>query len=794
MVATVARLLNQAIRSRLMIRAARATRRFAMVEELEQRVLLSVTGQMSSTVDTTVYPTNGIPTWIKSGVVHGPIAPDTYDSDSQFMGSHSHAGGWTDGTDPGWLGTGVHLCASSSTLSSETQGFPASGMTTAFVDYVVSIRPKKALPSPYEFDTIYIPITSKFNLGVTITGDPGKQLETGTARAYAEVCLSDGAQHQLADNQVDWVEDQAKAVGGTINVDISPSFSNTLAYSPVTTGSDYLCVHFTAANSSMVAVTQEPLVGTMTTSSLAWVSSIAFDQAAFNTTQGLNSFQLSDYFELVYGWDPAFPVPGQSTTSWTSICDTPAVADPGGTGDTGTGTTGDTTPTFTGLAFSGTKPMKTGKVIIYFNGVEAARGTVTNGIYLATLTTPQSAGTYSVTASVGTSAAKMGPKSSPLSLTIDTSLPAGDTLDVALGVGGAKSVTFVDGDGTKAVLKLTAGTATLHFAGNGILQTGTTALTISAQGAQLTGIDVTGDTSTASLTVTGSKTVKTGNATINVGAISVAGPIAKMTLTAVDLHGNLTIGGKIGTLTLNSITGAALQATSIGNCKLAANLQASTLTLSQAVVPADPKVLGLGTLTVGGTVSGSPFAVAGSVGKVVLQQASASTLTAGGAIASLAATGLSACGVSAASIGTLSVSGTVLASIVQSTGNIGTVKAGQLLSSTLFAGVDPVRNAPGVLPDESLDFAVAATLGTLTLSGVKGQSVSLRDSYVAASKLGKIVLSGLPTDGTATGGVAGHQLLTQYSRTAGKLPKITKGPQTTAQMLDTLGTFVAKLV
>lgn len=87
-------------------------------------------------------------------------------------------------------------------------------------------------------------------------------------------------------------------------------------------------------------------------------------------------------------------------------------------------------------------------------------------------------------------------------------------------------------------------------------------------------------------------------------------------------------------------------------------------------------------------------------------------------------------------------------------------------------------------------------MDSLTISGIKTQPPGFQNSFVAAYSLGTVAIADLPTDGTASGGLAGRVLLRKYTRKAGgKIVKSRTGPLNTAGNLeDPVDSFFARLV
>jgi hypothetical protein len=101
-------------------------------------------------------------------------------------------------------------------------------------------------------------------------------------------------------------------------------------------------------------------------------------------------------------------------------------------------------------------------------------------------------------------------------------------------------------------------------------------------------------------------------------------------------------------------------------------------------------------------------------------------------------------------LGSLSVGGAVSSSQIRAVGSIGTITAGSLASSILFAGVADRVTA---LPDASSDFVSPASISHMTIRG------SYAASDVAAGSLGKIVIHSIaPSNGGVPFGLATKSL------------------------------------
>ncbi|MBN2378108.1 MAG: hypothetical protein JXD22_17045 [Sedimentisphaerales bacterium] len=91
----------------------------------------------------------------------------------------------------------------------------------------------------------------------------------------------------------------------------------------------------------------------------------------------------------------------------------------------------------------------------------------------------------------------------------------------------------------------------------------------------------------------------------------------------------------------------------------------------------------------------------------------------------------------------LSVTGTMDNIDVRSQANLGSVTAGRILNSNLFAGVD---NAVTQLPTSATDFSAGVAIKSVTLKGIAGQAIWLQNSNIAASELGKVAAGFAQTD------------------------------------------------
>jgi hypothetical protein len=92
-------------------------------------------------------------------------------------------------------------------------------------------------------------------------------------------------------------------------------------------------------------------------------------------------------------------------------------------------------------------------------------------------------------------------------------------------------------------------------------------------------------------------------------------------------------------------------------------------------------------------------------------------------------------------LGSLAVKGAVTGSRIAAAGNIGSIKAGSLVDSEVYAGV----TGDGRFPSLAADFANEAFIAKLSLKAPLG-TASFDNSVVAANNMGRISLGLIDTD------------------------------------------------
>jgi hypothetical protein len=292
-------------------------------------------------------------------------------------------------------------------------------------------------------------------------------------------------------------------------------------------------------------------------------------------------------------------------------------------------------------------------------------------------------------------------------------------------------------------------------------------------------------------------TIQPAGGTTTLDGLQVTGSLAALAAPAVDLTGDLTVTGTIGSLVLAGASGGhtlSIQGTAAnGSLKLGdvSDLTVATaeplaalsatdwaVTTGTDVITAPAvKLLSVpgtfaadlavaGTLTaarIGKTVTGGSWTVGGSIGTLAVgSTAAAWAADVTGSITAFTATGSVAGTLTAASVrsmrvrsdlsnatialtaanatdlSTLTVGGSITGTTLRAEGSIGSVRTAGMTGSTLFAGVAP---AITTLPSDKTDFASAAAIASFTVTG----STGFADSDVAAAQLGRIAVRDVTT-------------------------------------------------
>jgi hypothetical protein len=552
------------------------------LEALEPRVLLTVIDITSTSVAAFAYPQQS---WNASGIVDGFIPQGTFLLDNFLQDEEARADGYSSGTDPGHVLPDSHhykITAAADSLASVQNGGFTTAQSYSVVDYAVSIIRVKDLPGAFPEGSISVPIVARFQCLTTILGDPAHgNKEHAIARAYVEAISSSGGEPFEMESKIDWDlwRGAADSNGGVTDIFTTSGYFN-LTYEPDTGASGHLAVTLNASTSCS-AVLGEGEYGIITPGAQAYPYNLRFNQAEFDAAYGDHTFSLAEYFQFVVGVNQGDPPPDDGDNP--NLIFVGSVPDLVASSDTGESDadnlTGDLTPTFAGLANAGQKPLKKGVAVLYVDGQQAAISNVVNGAYRLTVSDELVDGVHAVRVAVGSDLQHLGNTSQPLQIVIDSELPRGDQLTTTLH-SGIKLMTFTDTDGSIASLKLSAGQAQLHFTGEDVeLVNGKKGLTLTSPAAQLTSIDLTGDTTTAKLIITTKRgTQPQSDAMIQIASLTSQNAVHTITASGVSVTGNVQLAGLVKVLALHGFTGATQHTMNLGG---SSNAAATTVVLRE---------------------------------------------------------------------------------------------------------------------------------------------------------------------------------------------------------------------
>jgi cyclophilin family peptidyl-prolyl cis-trans isomerase len=392
--------------------------------------------------------------------------------------------------------------------------------------------------------------------------------------------------------------------------------------------------------------------------------------------------------------------------------------------------------------------------------------------------------------------------------------------DIALGEGTtARTVTYTDPDGTVGTITVNGGSATVSFAGTGIVQT-PAGRNITLAGTAVEADQITATGGSPAINVRG----RGGDQRLVVRGIN-GGAVRSFAGREVILQGTSNIAGGIGrldlfrtedaTITLGAPADARLQPvitlgsaedTDITSAATIKNIRfgswASGDAESDAIsAPAIGKLQSdgdfTGVLTLNGPGTGTnlgnsrvkgaatgTWSVQGTVGNISVGSTAASWLGSfGGPIGALAVAGDLAGTLNAASVrslragsltganitliqptaagaialGSLNSRGAIANSNIRAVGaDVGSVSALSITNSTIYAGVNPAEGA--ALPDAATDFVAAATIRSVTVRN--RTAASFVNSDIAAQTLGRMNLGVINTaNGGVPFGLAGDTIL-----------------------------------
>jgi hypothetical protein len=260
----------------------------------------------------------------------------------------------------------------------------------------------------------------------------------------------------------------------------------------------------------------------------------------------------------------------------------------------------------------------------------------------------------------------------------------------------AQSVRFTDSDGTVSTLSVRGGSATVRFNGTNITQvlSGRTTV-VSGTNVSVGQVVLAGPNPNATVETVG------GDGKVDIGGITAAGWVRRFSGRGVVLKGASTFDTAVGQLNVAAAAdGTTISAPFVRNLRVSGDLAADITAGS------------INALTAGSITSSN----------IVLTLAPAAK---------------------AVGLNSLSSTGAITNSLIRSAANIGTVTAGSISGSSIYAGVSATTG--GFLPTAVGDFASASSIRGVTVRN-RGTTPGFANSDVAASALGRMNLGLVQVD------------------------------------------------
>ncbi len=324
-------------------------------------------------------------------------------------------------------------------------------------------------------------------------------------------------------------------------------------------------------------------------------------------------------------------------------------------------------------------------------------------------------------------------------------------LTVSIGAGSHKSITYLDADGSPAIITLSgAGAADILLTGPN-LSLDESGNRVIGGPAALTSIATTGTTSATSLSID----AKGKNGRLNIGAISTDGSLKSITAARANLTGTVNVAGTVGALTFNNVSGGSITLNgtgpavnvSLGSVRdetLVSRQPINTLAVGQWYTTGAAASTGIQAPSINQITSAELFGAnltLGSLGSFDGRGISQGTWTIGGAVGTIHVRRDAQITLSAASIGTLSAGNTLNNLVIDTTGNIGTIVAAAMTNCTILAGISALP--PGErLPTSAADLLSPASIGSITL-GHREHLASFLNNAIAAATLGQLSLGSI---------------------------------------------------
>jgi hypothetical protein len=287
-------------------------------------------------------------------------------------------------------------------------------------------------------------------------------------------------------------------------------------------------------------------------------------------------------------------------------------------------------------------------------------------------------------------------------------------LDVTIGTGAARSVRFVDGDGTAVSVLMSAATASVHFAGDGLAQTGAGRdMVVSGTAVTISGITATGTSGRSSLSITASG----GGGRVSVGGINADGPLKRVVAPAAVLTGAVSAGGTVRRFQVLRVEN--------GPINFGAGNGTSSVEITEAAVNV-PFASGASVrrLTVGSWTGGA--ITAPSIGTATVRETFTGVLTAGSAAALVFSRLQNATINVSGPVRLMSTAGLATDCVINVGGDVRLIAFGVLERCRVYVGVRPLPPESPV-PTSVADFVGPASVGRLAFN-----SFSTFDTVFAA--------------------------------------------------------------
>jgi hypothetical protein len=287
-------------------------------------------------------------------------------------------------------------------------------------------------------------------------------------------------------------------------------------------------------------------------------------------------------------------------------------------------------------------------------------------------------------------------------------------IEVAIGDGGSRSVSFVDADGTSATASVRGAAAVVRFSGEGLTQASSAhGVAVTGTGVTLTGVTASGTSRRSALSFTAAG----GDGRLAVPQLTSDGRMGRVDGPAVVLTGPLTTGGPVGRLLLLSAQNASITLGGDTGFSSVAISDGGTDTDLTSTAPIRRLTLGSWTGADGGDAIAAP------------------------SIETAVVTGTFAGDISLSSAGSLDF-GLFRNATLTVSGDVRSASFLSLEQSSVYVGVRPM---PALAPVQSLsDFAAPSTIGRLRVRQIP--ILSSDTSVIAARYIGRVVIRDVLND------------------------------------------------